>query len=582
MSDEMQVQTKGLNKKFIFIAISLIVIGLIAALVLLIPTSAKAKKVEEQLNLGAKYLSELNYEQAIIAYEAVIKIDPKCEEAYLALADIYIATGEFEKAEEVLKQAEETLDADAMDSISRKRKKLEDAKERQNQVEAPTSVPTPTPTLAPTPTPIATPTPTVVPKPTQVPTNTPTPSPTEVPTPTSTPMPTSTPTPTPSPTPVQILNWEDTLEYRVENNQTVVIVGLLNHELTELSIPKEIDGYPVEKIQACAVDFCNNLTEIVMPEGVKEIGYGAFTWCEKLERLVIPSSVSKIEGNPAPLCESLNEIIVSEGNEYFIVVDGVLYDKNMERIICVPAGKELYEYRIPSGVTKIARHAFDACGLEKIEIPESVTTIEEGAFWNCHYLNEITIPKSVTDIGEAIIIDEGTRINIIVDSENNHFMVEDGVLYNKDKTRLLIYGGEERFFKVPEEVTALDSHAFNQMCSIESIELPEKLQSIGSCCFWWCEELKNIVIPGGVHTISGQMFESCSALVTVEILNGVTDIEDSAFAYCGNLKKVIIPSSVTSIDASAFEGCDSVAIYTPRGSYAEQWAKDNGIDVVLQ
>ena len=96
MSDELKVQTKGLNKKFIFIAIVFIAVGLVAALVL-VSMSAKGRKVEEQLNLGAKYLSELKYEQAIAAYEAVIKINPKCEEAYLALADVYIVTGELEK-----------------------------------------------------------------------------------------------------------------------------------------------------------------------------------------------------------------------------------------------------------------------------------------------------------------------------------------------------------------------------------------------------------------------------------------------------------------------------------------------------
>lgn len=148
MSDEMKVQTKGLNKKFIFIAIALIVAGLVAALVLLLPTSTKGKKVEEQLNLGAKYLSELNYEQAIVAYEAVIKIDPKCEEAYLALADVYIAMGEFDKAEEVLKKAEASIGSDVTDAVAEKRKEVEKVRKEQ---ERPESTPSPTPTNIPTP-----------------------------------------------------------------------------------------------------------------------------------------------------------------------------------------------------------------------------------------------------------------------------------------------------------------------------------------------------------------------------------------------------------------------------------------------
>ena len=188
MSDEIKVQTKGLNKKFLFIAIALIVVGLIAALVLLLPTSAKAKKVEEQLNLGAKYLSELDYEQATVAYEAVIKIDPKCEEAYLALADIYIATGAFDKAEAILKQAEVTIGTDATEAVEAKKKEVEEVREEQKAA----GVPTPEPTVIPTPTPTSTPSPT--------PTNTPIPSPTELLTPTNTPSPTPTSTPNPTPT----------------------------------------------------------------------------------------------------------------------------------------------------------------------------------------------------------------------------------------------------------------------------------------------------------------------------------------------------------------------------------------------
>ena len=86
---------------------------------MLIPTSSKARRVEEQLDLGAKYLSELNYEQAIVAYEAVIKIDPKCEEAYLALADIYVMLGEIEKAEEILKRIEDVFGVDAIEIIEK-------------------------------------------------------------------------------------------------------------------------------------------------------------------------------------------------------------------------------------------------------------------------------------------------------------------------------------------------------------------------------------------------------------------------------------------------------------------------------
>ena len=199
MSDEMKVQTKGFNKKFIFIAITIIVVGLIAVLVF-VPKSAKAKKVEEQLDLGAKYLSELDYEQAIVAYEAVIKIDPKCEEAYLALADVYIATGEFYKAEEALKQAEEAI-GKVNEEVEKKREEVNAKQKKEEQLAESTLIPTSTPIPEPTVTLTNTPTPTELPSPTPSPSPAPTSTPTPSPSPTSTPSPSPTPTNTPSPTP---------------------------------------------------------------------------------------------------------------------------------------------------------------------------------------------------------------------------------------------------------------------------------------------------------------------------------------------------------------------------------------------
>lgn len=178
MTDEIKVQSKNEKTKLIVvIAAVLITVLTIVAIVLVSSGGATAKKVKEQLSLGDKYLSELQYEQAIAAYELAIEIDPKCEEAYLGLAEIYMATGEYEKAEEILEKAEEALGE--TESIREKKKKIEEKKNKATGNEgkkpgggsqagdgsigtegseptatkAPTSTPKPTPTPAPTPVP---------------------------------------------------------------------------------------------------------------------------------------------------------------------------------------------------------------------------------------------------------------------------------------------------------------------------------------------------------------------------------------------------------------------------------------------
>jgi len=553
MSDEMKVQTKGINKKFIFITVTLIAVGLIAALVLL-PTSAKAKKVEEQLDLGAKYLSELDYEQAIVAYEAVIKIDPKCEEAYLALADIYIATGAFEKAEEILKQAEDAIGADVTEAVEAKKNEVAEVREEQKTVEVPS--PTPTSTL----------------------TNIPIPSPTELPT--ATPSPTVAPTSTP--TPMLIMNWKDILEYRVEADQTATIIRAINKEVEEVIIPDEVDGYPVKKIQSYAFSDCTELENVEIPEGVVEIGIGVFQLCEKLEHLVIPSSVAKIEGNMTPLCGSLEEIIVNEGNDYYVSQDGILFDKDMKCLISVPSGKQIQEYRIPEGVTQIGEHAFDACGIEEVVFSESVNAIGACAFWNCYDLKELIFPQGITEIGKSII-SPGMSLIISVDEENEFYCAENDVLFNKEKTDLMIFGNRlmEGRYEVPEGIEQISKSAFGS-CALTEVVLPKSVTDIENWTFCYCDNLANIVLSDGIEIISAQMFEECINLEKIVIPDNVKEIRHNAFLGCNSLKEIVIPTSVISIDVSAFDGCDSVVIYTPSGSYVEQWAKENGVNVVAQ
>ena len=174
MSEEVKVESKHkLNKKFLLFAIIGIVIVTIVAIMSIVPTSVRAKEVKEQLSLGDKYLSELNYEQAEVTYLAVLKIDPKCEDAYIGLANVYIATGQYEKAEAILRKAEVQLGE--TEAIKKKREEIKQKRKEQEEKLKPTSTPIPIATNTPVPTATNTPVPTA--------TNTPMPTATNIPTP---------------------------------------------------------------------------------------------------------------------------------------------------------------------------------------------------------------------------------------------------------------------------------------------------------------------------------------------------------------------------------------------------------------
>lgn len=103
--------------------------------------------------------------------------------------------------------------------------------------------------------------------------------------------------------------------------------------------------------------------------------------------------------------------------------------------------------------------------------------------------------------------------------------------------------------------------------------------SIGEQAFFGCTNLRSVEIEGALVGIGGMAFAGCISLQTIVFPEGLEQIGRGAFSGCYNLKSVTIPDSVREIGDNAFFGCDDLVIRTPAGSYAEQWAKENGVPV---
>lgn len=163
--------------------------------------------------------------------------------------------------------------------------------------------------------------------------------------------------------------------------------------LTMLSL-----GNSVERIGNGAFVNCIGLTAVTIPNSVTSIGSSAFSGCSGLTSITIPESVANIEAGAFGGCSSLGFVEVSEENPYYSSVEGVLYDKDKTTLYFCPVVKT--EVRIPETVTTIGNGAFEDCiGLTEVIIPNSVKTIGNNAFENCSGLTEVTIPNSVTNIG---------------------------------------------------------------------------------------------------------------------------------------------------------------------------------------
>ena len=237
----------------------------------------------------------------------------------------------------------------------------------------------------------------------------------------------------------------------------------------------------------------SKLTTIHIPDSVTSIGDIAFTGCKKLTSITLPLNINTINGNSFAYWNG--ELIVKSDN--FIYEDGVLFDKYKRRLIAYRSKKK--DYEIPNSVTSIGDGAFFDCeSLISIHIPDSVTSIGYEAFGNCENLTSIHIPDSVTCIGD---------------------------------------------------------HAFSDCYNLTSIHIPNSVTSIGHEAFRGCVKLTSIHIPDSVTSIGNGAFVGCKSLKSIHIPNSVTSIGKNAFWGCKNLTSIHIPDSVTSIGDSAFHNC---------------------------
>ena len=191
----------------------------------------------------------------------------------------------------------------------------------------------------------------------------------------------------------------------------------------------------------------------------------------------------------------------------------------------------------------------------------SVTTIGKEAFRNCKSLASVNIPNSVTTIGEGAFKSCNSLASISVASDNPNYIGIDGVLFNKDKTMIVVYpeGKNGSEYTIPNSVTTIGKGAFEYCSSLALVDIPNSVTTIGEKAFKSCYSLASIDIPNSVTTIGERAFYSCSSLASVDIPNSVTTIGKGAFWGCKSLASVNIPNSVTTIGEKAFSSCTSLA-----------------------
>lgn len=207
---------------------------------------------------------------------------------------------------------------------------------------------------------------------------------------------------------------------------------------------------------------------------------------------------------------------------------------------------------IPRSIEKIAQDAFsDNMVVKKITIPNTVEEIEAGAFAGCGNLTEINLPASVEEIGSGAFADCGKLTTISVNEDNESFKCTDGVLYNRQGTKLyqVLAGTKQSVYFIPNSIEKIEKYAF-----------------------WGCENIKQIVFGKGLTEVPEYAFSNCKGLKTITVPSIITAIQLKAFEDCVNLEEIYISPSVTYIHETAFDGCRKVKFQYEEGTMASKFA----------
>ena len=354
------------------------------------------------------------------------------------------------------------------------------------------------------------------------------------------------------------------------------------------------DGVLIEKIGSndwvASYPVAKTGTEYAVPEGIYGVRTGAFQCAANLIKLTLPASLkespSSAEFTGYSSAAKLANIEVAAGNTAFKSIDGVLVSLDGKKLIAYPNAKPgaasslpAYQgvigqpsasvYKIPDGVEIVGQAAFaQVNGLTAIELNE-VKKLEKGAFDKQTKLRNVRLGSSVDTIEEGAFGGNQNLTAFDVDPHNPNYTSDDGVIYNADKTELVLFpGGKGGEYTTLPTTTKIRRRAFYYNNVLAKVNFNKDLEVIDGDAFQATTELKNITFeaPARVKSIGTFAFQG-SGLTELNIPASLQTVDWSAFGF-SKLKKITVAdgSQLQSINKEAFNGCKDLEEFTFEGS----------------
>ena len=348
------------------------------------------------------------------------------------------------------------------------------------------------------------------------------------------------------------------------------------NKLNNVKIPSKITVIRVMTFYSC-----DNLSNITLQENLQEIQNNAFLSCSQLDNIYISKSVSNIANSAFNSCTNLVNIEISEENKKYSYSEdnGMLIDTENNNIVFISSVvlNNTTTFSIPEGLTNFNADIRNNTNITTIVIPSSLETIG----------NVYIFPTTISDVQ-------------IKGGNNEHFAVENGCLYNGDKTELIMCFTKNSEAEIADTVTIIKAYSFVQAPNIENVTFDGNITTIEEQVFWGTrnQKLKNIYIGSGVTSINPIFkYGSYYGTVTVDEMNtkyssenneiynkdkteligiyhniqgsytvrpSVTKIGNNAFYNKNHMTEVLLPEGLKEISNSSFQFCTGLTeIYIP-------------------
>ena len=331
---------------------------------------------------------------------------------------------------------------------------------------------------------------------------------------------------------------------------------------------------------------CSSIETITVPNGISQLPWAVFEGCTNLKSIVLPKTLNEIRDEVFLGCIRLSDVYfggseeewnaITKGTGNQCLLDATIH-YNSDGTGEKPGGNDIQENQCGKNLTwKIDNGVLEVTGtgdffeysyntfpwdeyrrseIKEVIIGEGVTNVGAHAFQMCYNLTKVTLPSTITQIGEYAFHDSPIEeITVPVG-------VSDIGVYAFGETKI-------KSLVIPEGVTWIGC---TSGCSeLTEVILPSTAKKIGSYAFSGCESLKSIDIPSGVTYIDQRAFLGCSSIETITVPNGISQLPWAVFEGCTNLKSIVLPKTLNEIRDEVFLGCIRLSdVYF--GGSEEKW-----------